>query len=169
MSKTFVAQLEDENIEFDLNHQSKNEVIIKLDDKEKKLDVQKVANHHYSVLVDGYSYDVSVTRNENHFEVLLLGEKVTFDLLDEKELRKKASLGDAGSEQGGQVVSPMPGKIVKILVEQGQDVSKGQGVIVVEAMKMENEFKANKDGKVKAVHYSVGDSVEGGSVLIELE
>lgn len=69
----------------------------------------------------------------------------------------------------GGLVTQMPGKIVKILVEVGQEVKKGDPALVLEAMKMENEVKCNQDGKVSAIHISEGESVESGVLLIEVE
>jgi biotin carboxyl carrier protein len=67
------------------------------------------------------------------------------------------------------IQSPMPGKIVKVLVAVGDEVKSGQGVVVVEAMKMENELKSPKDGKVKAVTVKEGQAVEAGQSLVTLE
>jgi len=67
------------------------------------------------------------------------------------------------------VQSPMPGKVVKVLVAVGDEVKSGQGVVVVEAMKMENELKSPKDGKVKAVAVKEGQAVEAGQSLVTLE
>jgi glutaconyl-CoA/methylmalonyl-CoA decarboxylase subunit gamma len=67
------------------------------------------------------------------------------------------------------VLSPMPGKVVKVLVAVGDEVKSGQGVVVVEAMKMENELKAPKDGKIKAVAVKEGQPVEAGQNLVTLE
>ena len=67
------------------------------------------------------------------------------------------------------VQSPMPGKVVKVLVAVGDEVKTGQGVVVVEAMKMENELKSPKDGKIKAVSVKEGQAVEAGQSLVTLE
>jgi pyruvate carboxylase subunit B len=67
------------------------------------------------------------------------------------------------------VQSPMPGKVVKVLVAVGDEVKAGQGVVVVEAMKMENELKAPKDGKVKAISVKEGQPVEAGQTLATLD
>ncbi|HWE28027.1 MAG TPA: biotin/lipoyl-containing protein [Polyangia bacterium] len=67
------------------------------------------------------------------------------------------------------VLSPMPGKVVKVLVAVGDEVKSGQGVVVVEAMKMENELKSPKDGKIKAVAVKEGQAVEAGQSLVTLE
>lgn len=70
---------------------------------------------------------------------------------------------------GGLIISPMPGRIVKTLVNEGAEVSAGQGVIVVEAMKMENELKSTTSGRVKRIHVSEGDLVDANAPLVEIE
>jgi len=67
------------------------------------------------------------------------------------------------------VVSPMPGRVVRLLVSQGDRVASGQGVVVVEAMKMENELRAGKDGVVREVRNTPGDAVDAGAVLVIVE
>lgn len=68
-----------------------------------------------------------------------------------------------------QVTVQMPGRVVKVLVEEGQSVSAGQGLVILEAMKMENELKAPTDGKVRRVNCNEGQTVESGAVVVELE
>ena len=77
--------------------------------------------------------------------------------------------GGAAAVDGGQVTAPMPGKITRILVQPGDEVAAGQGVIVVEAMKMENELVAPGDGRVADVPVSEGDPVDAGAVLVVIE
>ena len=77
--------------------------------------------------------------------------------------------GAAAAADGGQVTAPMPGKITRILVQPGDEVTAGQGVIVVEAMKMENELVAPGDGRVADVPVSEGDPVDTGAVLVVIE
>ncbi len=67
------------------------------------------------------------------------------------------------------IVTPMPGRVVRVLVSEGDRVAAGQGVIVVEAMKMENELRANKDGLVRQVRGKAGDAVEAGAVLVVID
>jgi biotin carboxyl carrier protein len=76
--------------------------------------------------------------------------------------------GLIGPEQGD-LVSQMPGKIVKINIKVGDQVKKGQTIIVCEAMKMENELKANKDGIVKMIYVNQGQAIEQGKLLVEIE
>ena len=89
-------------------------------------------------------------------------------LTDPKRLRGAAVIG--GQADGvARIVAPMPGKVVRVLVEQGAQVEAGTGVIIVEAMKMQNEMKAPKAGVVAVLNVSVGDTVNGGDVLAVIE
>ena len=77
--------------------------------------------------------------------------------------------GAAAAPGGGQVTAPMPGKITRILVRPGDEVTAGQGVVVVEAMKMENELSAPRDGRVAGVPVAEGAPVDAGAVLVVIE
>jgi acetyl/propionyl-CoA carboxylase alpha subunit len=109
--------------------------------------------------VDGGGSDLNVTVDNRTVPLKLLPARA-----------KLAGLAAAPAKTGPQSVqSPMPGKVVKILCAPGDDVKAGQGVIVVEAMKMENELKAARDGKVKSVSVKEGQPVEAGQTLIAFE
>ena len=82
--------------------------------------------------------------------------------------RRKALRLAQGSDQG-LLKTSMPGRVVRLLVEEGQSVAKGDPIIVVEAMKMENEMKAPADGRIGKIHVSEGQAVEAGSALILVE
>ncbi len=89
----------------------------------------------------------------------------------ESERQRAAASASTGARAGGSgtVVSPMPGRIVKVLVQQGGEVALGDAVVVVEAMKMENELRATRDGIVGKICVKEGDRVEGGAVLVEMQ
>ena len=97
-------------------------------------------------------------------KVHLFWQGSTYLLLEEPE-------GPQARERhaSGSLEAPMPGKVIKIAVRQGQPVARGDEILVVEAMKMENALRAPRDGVVKVLRASVGDSVTAGSVLVELE
>ncbi len=88
---------------------------------------------------------------------------------------KEGVLGEAGRKMkkagaaAGGLTSPMPGKIFKILKEVGSEVKKGEAILILEAMKMEHSIRSDKDGNVKKIHFSVGQLVQGGVVLAEVE
>ncbi len=127
-------------------------------------------NEEGTVLVDGIAYDVALegetaTVGDNTHPVQVSG-------LSLKAASPMASLPTAspkGKAGAGAVVAIMPGQIIRVMVEQGQEVQDGEPVCVLEAMKMENELHAHQDGVVKAVHVQPGDDVEKDQVLVEIE
>ena len=119
----------------------------------------------YSVLLDGRSYRVCVGGAKG--EVLVNGRGLEIDVFDPRDLR---SGNKASNREGRQIVaSQMPGKVVRVLVSVGDEVEQGQGVVVVEAMKMQNEMKSPKTGRIVEVRASADDIVAAGDVLLVVE
>jgi biotin carboxyl carrier protein len=116
------------------------------------------------------SYDVAVERRSNGERIVYVsGRAVPVSIVDPREQltrRRPAASAEAGPRS---IVSPMPGRIVKVLVRDGDTVVAQQGLIVVEAMKMENELRAPRAGRVTSVKVGEGTSVERGAVLIVME
>lgn len=116
------------------------------------------------------SYDVAVERRSNGERIVHVdGCAVPVSIVDPREQltrRRTAVSTEAGPRS---IVSPMPGRIVKVLVREGDTVAAQQGLIVVEAMKMENELRAPRAGRVTSVKVVEGTSVERGAVLIVME
>ncbi len=102
--------------------------------------------------------DLNLSNDGKHF---VLNNR---DYFIEKASARRSSAASEGSSK-----SPMPGKILKVLCNEGEAVKKGDPLIIMEAMKMEHTLKASKDGTIKAVKYSEGDLVEGQVELVELE
>lgn len=97
------------------------------------------------------------------------GQHTRFALLSDRAARIRARSRSADGGSGDRTIrSPMPGRVVKVLVAEGDRVAAGQGVVIVEAMKMENELRAGVDGTVSAVRCAEGDLVDGGAELIVL-
>jgi len=133
------------------------------------VDARQVASHLWSILQDNKSIEVDVTQLPGEeFEVLIDGDCHKFSLINEQ---RRAMIRAGGKRITGKaiLVSPMPGKVAKLLVEVGQEVKADQGLIVVEAMKMENELKATNPGRVKEILVKEGDVVELGAKLILVE
>lgn len=121
----------------------------------------------YSILDGTRSLEARVMRNHAGFVVDLNGRAIPVQLEDPRELRQGGRHhGRAGRAD---ISAPMPGKLVRVLVAVGDVVEEGQGLVVVEAMKMQNEMKAPKDGTVVAVAAKEGASVAAGQVLVTLE
>jgi biotin carboxyl carrier protein len=100
--------------------------------------------------------------------VVIGGRRYGFEVEDPRSLRGRRGAG-AGTEGPRPVKAPMPGRVVRLLVEAGEDVEEGQGVVVIEAMKMQNELKSPKAGRVIRVGAAVGDTVGSGDVLVVVE
>ena len=90
----------------------------------------------------------------------------TANIIDRKHRRSSAEHGDEGRQQ---LVAPMPGKVVRVLVKAGDEVKLGQGVVVVEAMKMQNEIKSPKAGRILEIRVSEGATVNANQILAVVE
>ena len=130
--------------------------------------IGKLGDQSYTVEIEetGKSvYRVSVDGNE----FLVDGRSYHINLVDERRMRVGGN--QAGTQlQGRQKVSvPMPGKVIAVLVAEGDQVEKGQGLVIVEAMKMENEVHSPIAGEIKEIKVKTGETVEGGAVLVIVE
>jgi len=120
---------------------------------------------------DGAVFDCRVESEPTSglpFDVFVGTQRFSITLIDPKRLRGAAN-ADAGADGVARIVAPMPGKVVRVLVELGAQVEAGAGVMVVEAMKMQNEMKSPKAGVVAALNVEVGATVNGGDVLAVIE
>jgi biotin carboxyl carrier protein len=148
-----------------------------LDGKSYDIDARRMPSQIVSVLMDNKSYDVDLERIakrsdtlDGRIHVRVRGRVLRFEILDERRLKMKEAQG-VRFDVGGVVSidSPMPGKVIKILAKEGDEVKEGQGIIVVEAMKMENELKTRKAGKVREIRVREGEAVEAGAKLALIE
>lgn len=120
-------------------------------------------------------YDFEAREIDDGSYLLFVGNRVVECRVDEKikivDPKRLRSGHNSGGQQDGvaQIVAPMPGKVVRVQVEEGSRVEKGAGVIVVEAMKMQNEMKSPRSGVIVTVNVKPGDTVNAGDVLAILE
>jgi biotin carboxyl carrier protein len=123
----------------------------------------------YSLLVDGYSYEAYVYPDEEDWQVLMYGSLYPARVEDEREKRLRAQSGGRITDRGEfQLRAPMPGLVVAVPVGEGQPVSKGDVLVVLESMKMQNELKSPKDGTVSRLRVAAGDSVEQKQTLLSV-
>lgn len=165
MKKKWSAQFDDTSVAFDFDD---IESSLFLDGKKWDVQIQAVDGQRGIVFCGGRRYDVVTRFSAGRWHVLVDGLATSFVLEDERSLRRHAAAGNL-SQASSDVRTPMPGRVVKVLVGVGDRVEKGQGVIVVEAMKMENEFKASCAGVVTEVLVNPGDTVDAGRVLVKIE
>ena len=126
-------------------------------------DIQEVEPGVYSVILDGASYEVRLGVGE----ICIDGHRYPFELDDPRQWKRPGS--GVGAQGRAAIVAPMPGKIVRVLVAEGDPVEAGQGILVVEAMKMQNELKAPRAGRVTSIAVKAGDGVNAGAVLATVE
>lgn len=136
-----------------------------LDGKATEADALAIAPDLLSVLLDGRSYEIRVTpRPDGAITLQTAGQEFTAEVLDPRAWRGRRH-GGVEAEGRQQIAAPMPGKVVRVLVETGQKVEIGQGLVVVEAMKMQNEVRSPKSGTIERLMAKEGQPVNAGEVL----
>ncbi len=143
---------------------------ISINDKVMEVDFESINGQPvYSMLIDGKSYEAYVYAGEEEWQVLLLGRQYPVKVEDEREKRLKSAGG--GKVQEGvefHLKSPMPGLVVAVAVEENQKVEKGQVLVILESMKMQNELKAPRAGTVQRIKVKPGESVEQRQTLLSV-
>jgi len=150
-------------------------LVVRVGDKDYVVDYRSLDPSFYSLIIDGRSYQAIVSqisgssRESSVFEVNLEGKSYRIQVLDEATRRLRGSRRGLAALGQQVIVAPMPGKVLKLLVRTGDAVEPGQGIVVVEAMKMENELRASAPGTVKEIKVSEGLAVNAGDPLVVLE
>ncbi len=140
-----------------------------IDGRRYKVDIVEVENGIYSILYNDISYNIElINRKRNSYHATTLYNSFDIDVIDAEE-RYKNSRKDHDDDDDAHISTPMPGKVVKILVKEGDKVKGGETVIIVSAMKMESEYKVKKDRLIKKILVKEGDNIEGDQPLITLE
>ncbi len=121
----------------------------------------------FSILLDGRSYDARLERTPQAVIVVVNGHRFEIEVRDPRRWSRNAA--GRGGEGIQTLAAPMPGKVVRVLIAPGDIVEMGQGLLVVEAMKMQNEIKASRAGRVRAVSAREGATVAAGEVLATIE
>lgn len=123
----------------------------------------------YSLLIDAKSYEAFVSPDEDEWQVLLQGQQYPVKVEDAREKRLRAAAGGSPQASGDfQLKAPMPGLVVAIPVEESQEVEKGQVLLILESMKMQNELRSPRAGKVQRIKVKAGESVEQRQVLLSV-
>lgn len=141
---------------------------IRLGGTEILCDWLRLADGHYSLILDGSVLDVLVNVDPETCVVTSSTGTYTFRVMDSRRAasRQKAEPGASGLQH---VYAEMPGKIVRVLVGEGETVGYDQGLLVLEAMKMQNEIRAPKDGVVRKIAATPGSTVKAGDLLLSIE
>lgn len=142
-----------------------------IDGRKYDLDILKVENCIYSVILNGKSHELQVSSGKSHRNFSVACENMTYDIEIIDPFSKYIQNRSKGGLSDGKNVisSPMPGKVVRIPVSEGEQVEVGTTVIVISAMKMESEYKVTIAGIVKKINVVEGDVIEGNKPLIIIE
>ena len=162
----FAASVGGRSVQVEVRHKAGRYTVV-LEGRELEVDLQSAGAGFSSLLIGGRSHEVALARRGSTFDVVLRGRALSLELQD-------ASRADGAAPRklvGGpaRVTAPMPGRIVRVLVAPGQEVGAGEGLVVMEAMKMENELRAPRAGRVRALEVSERQAVETGALLVVLE
>jgi biotin carboxyl carrier protein len=164
------AELEHEKHELEVKREGER-VFAEVDGRRYELTLRSPEAGVYLLIADGRVYECLVQRDAVEralAHVHVARSSYDIALTDPKRLRAGQSAG-AQSDGTAQVVAPMPGKVVRVLVEQGASVEAGEGLVVVEAMKMQNELKSPRAGRVSQLHATAGATVNAGDMLVVIE
>jgi biotin carboxyl carrier protein len=144
---------------------------ISIDGKTYEVDFVSVSGQPvYSLIADGKSHEAYVRESDEGWQVLLRGRLYPVKVEDEREKRLRAAAGGGVAETGEfHLKAPMPGLVVAIPVEEGQQVQKGQVLLILESMKMQNELKSPRDGTVNRIKVRAGESVEQKQPLLSVQ
>jgi biotin carboxyl carrier protein len=141
-----------------------NKLRVQIGDRIIEGDAVEVATGTYSILVGGHSYEIRVEPTHGGLRVHAGAQEFAVAIDDPRAWRRRRH-GAAEAEGRQEVLAPMPGKVVRVLAQQGDDVDAGQGLFVVEAMKMQNEIRSPKKGKLESLLVKEGQIVNAGEPL----
>lgn len=142
--------------------------LVTVDGRSLEVDWYPAGGDFSSLIIDGHSYQPGVSPEHGGYAVVLDNAQLLVELSE--GARGTGPLSRKGRPSGpSKIAAPMPGKIVRILTSPGQEVAAGQGLVVMEAMKMENELSAPRAGRVKEFAVREGQTVEAGALLVVME
>ena len=167
MSIKYIAEID--GTEYIIEIISESQVII--NGTAHEIDFQALRQHtSYSLLVDGKSYETNIYNDNGDWEVCLRGRRFHIRVEDERERRLRMAAGQTTRQKGKFTLqAPMPGLVIDIPVNVGDEVEEGQVLLILESMKMQNELSAPRAGKITRIPANVNDNVERKQTLLILE
>lgn len=164
----YVATLEGVEREVEIEELTADSLRLTLDGTRHEADVRRTGHGSFSILIGDRSFDFEVVRQNDELVVASRGIATRLTLQDAaRRARRMATREQAGGR--AELKAMMPGRVVNLLVKVGDEVAPQQGIIVVEAMKMENELKSPKAGKVTDIKVAPGQTVEKGALLVVID
>ena len=165
----FIAKLGDQTYTVDIEEVGRSLYRIAVDGNEFLVDGKQTGQNNYSLIINHRSFEVDVDTSEEEYRVLVDGRSYHIHLVDERRVRLGGFQTGIQLQGKQEVTVPMAGNVIAVLVAEGDRVDKGQGLVIVEAMKMENEVRSPIDAEIKEVRVKTGQSVEAGETLMVVE
>jgi len=167
MTEKYFAEIE--GVEYQIEILSDNRIAINGEPYE--LNFQALRQPlSYSLLLEGKSYEINIYQDNGVWEVLLRGNQFSVQVEDERERRLRMAAGQASKEEGKILLqAPMPGLVIDVQVKEGQEVDKGDVLVILESMKMQNELTAPRAGRIARIQTKMNEHVERKQVLLVLE
>ena len=163
----FTAIVEGQPVEIEVNRTENDVIEAEIGGRSYRLEAKAVEPGVYWFIWNNRSLEITVTQNRDSYVASLAGHRIAVEILDARTaLRRAAQHGHDGIVQ---IRAPMPGKVIKVLVAEGTEVLVNQGIVVLEAMKMQNEIKSPKKGIVRKLGVTDGAPVNSGDLLATVE
>jgi biotin carboxyl carrier protein len=164
----YIADVDGRTYNVDVNEETRE---VRLEDQTIAADLQQVtAPNLFSLIKDGHSYEIFAEPADKGFAIRIAGRRYLVNVADERTLRLERVQRQTVERRGEMVVkAPMPGLVVAVLVAAGDTVKAGQSLLILMAMKMENELRSFSDGTVISVAVQKGDKVDVGQALLAIE
>jgi biotin carboxyl carrier protein len=163
----YAAIIQGQRLEIELNRNGQGIIEAKIDGHSYQLEGKAVEPGIYWLTWNNQSLQIGVTKDLDGYVVSLPGRRIDVAILDARTtLRRAAQHSHDGVSQ---IRAPMPGKVIKLLVAEGAEVQSNQGIVVLEAMKMQNEIKSPKKGVVRKLGVTEGSAVNSGDLLATVE
>jgi len=163
---TYDVAIEGKNYRLELN-QSEDRWTCRLDGRAIEIDAVLPRRDVLSVIIDGKAYEIKRERTATDMHLWVGSVRYAAEVRDPRSLRSRVRAD--GGKGPRKLIAPMPGKVVRVLVKENAEVDAGQGLLVVEAMKMQNEIKSPKKGVLRKMLATEGASVSAGDVLAVVE
>ncbi len=165
----YTAILNDRERELEVIQLDEHQYRVMVDGTAHEVDARNCGPDLLSILVDNVSHDISYSHDDIDVQLNFRNRHFDIEVLDERRMRMRRVRSELDMSGPEIIKTSMPGKVVKVLVEEGQEVEPGTGIIIIEAMKMENEIQCRNGGVVTGIHAAAGQAVESDVVLVEIE
>lgn len=161
----FSFWLDDKEFNLNLEEKVKNDILVSLGKRKYHVSAEFLSSDEILLNIDGKIYNIIINTNSLSYSVYVNGR---FFKIEKKSVSQ--ILGRKAARPGKKdIKTSMPGRIVKVFLKEGEEVKEGQAVLVLEAMKMQNEIKSPQSGIITKINLAAGDSVETGSLLFSVE